>query len=79
MAISTKLAAVMVTLVGVGGSVTFGVGIGSGTTGVDFSPVGLAKAERFLVGGSYGPLKDGELERARAWGAELAALAAPIA
>ncbi len=34
----------------------------------------LTKAERFLVAGSYGPLKDGELERARAWGAELADL-----
>ncbi len=28
---------------------------------------------KFLVTGRYGPLKDGELERARAWGAELAA------
>jgi hypothetical protein len=36
----------------------------------------LVKAERFLVGGSYGPLRDGELERARAWGATLAAAAA---
>jgi hypothetical protein len=35
----------------------------------------LAKSERFIVGGSYGPLKEGELERARAWGAELADLA----
>ena len=31
-----------------------------------------AKAQKFLVKGRYGPLKDGELERARAWGAELA-------
>ena len=31
-----------------------------------------AKAERFVVKGSYGPLRDGELERAREWGAELA-------
>jgi hypothetical protein len=31
----------------------------------------LAKAERFIVAGGYGPLRDGELERARAWGAEL--------
>jgi hypothetical protein len=30
------------------------------------------KGERFLVKGSYGPLKDGELERAREWGARLA-------
>jgi hypothetical protein len=33
----------------------------------------LAKGERFIVAGSYGPMKDGELERARAWGATLAA------
>jgi hypothetical protein len=32
----------------------------------------LAKGERFVVGGAYGPLRDGELDRARAWGAELA-------
>ncbi len=32
----------------------------------------LAKAERFIVGGAYGPLRDGELERARRWGAALA-------
>jgi flavorubredoxin len=31
-----------------------------------------AKAERFVVQGKYGPLKEGELERAKAWGAELA-------
>jgi flavodoxin len=31
-----------------------------------------AKPEKFIVSGKYGPLKDGELERARAWGAELA-------
>ena len=30
-----------------------------------------AKPMRFLVEGSYGPLRDGELERARAWGATL--------
>lgn len=35
----------------------------------------LLKAERFIVSGSYGPMKDGELERARAWGAEVGALA----
>jgi flavodoxin len=35
----------------------------------------LVKAERFLVAGSYGPMKDGELERAQAWGAELAEIA----
>ena len=32
----------------------------------------LAKSERFIVGGAYGPMRDGELERARRWGAELA-------
>ena len=31
-----------------------------------------AKPMRFFVEGSYGPLRDGELERARAWGAALA-------
>jgi hypothetical protein len=30
-----------------------------------------APAEKFLVTGRYGPLKDGELERARAWGAAI--------
>jgi hypothetical protein len=32
----------------------------------------VAKAHRFVVKGSYGPLRDGELKRAREWGAELA-------
>jgi flavorubredoxin len=32
----------------------------------------VAKAHRFVVKGSQGPLRDGELERAREWGAELA-------
>ena len=32
----------------------------------------VAKAHRFVVAGAYGPLRDGELERARLWGAELA-------
>ncbi len=32
----------------------------------------LAKAQRFIVSGTYGPLRDGELERARLWGVELA-------
>ncbi len=30
------------------------------------------KARRFIVTGAYGPLKSGELDKARAWGAELA-------
>ena len=32
----------------------------------------VAKAERFIVAGAYGPVRDGELERARRWGAALA-------
>ena len=32
----------------------------------------LAPGGKFIVTGRYGPLRDGELERARAWGAELA-------
>jgi hypothetical protein len=32
----------------------------------------VAKARRFIVTGRYGPLRDGELERARLWGVELA-------
>ena len=31
-----------------------------------------AKGQRFIVQGRYGPLKAGELERAKLWGAELA-------
>jgi len=41
-----------------------------GLEGAGYRP--LAKAHRFVVEGSYGPLRDGELERAREWGAELA-------
>jgi hypothetical protein len=32
----------------------------------------LAKAQRFIVKGKCGPLRGGEVERARLWGAELA-------
>jgi hypothetical protein len=32
----------------------------------------ICRAHHFLVAGAYGPLREGELERARAWGAELA-------
>lgn len=39
-------------------------------TGAGYSCV--AKAQRFIVKGAYGPLREGELERARKWGAELA-------
>jgi hypothetical protein len=42
-----------------------------GLEGAGYPP--LAKAGRFVVTGTYGPLKDGELEHARQWGAELAA------
>ncbi|BBH69955.1 hypothetical protein ACTI_66400 [Actinoplanes sp. OR16] len=35
----------------------------------------LAAAETFAVGGVTGPLTDGEITRARRWGAELAAIA----
>jgi menaquinone-dependent protoporphyrinogen IX oxidase len=31
-----------------------------------------AKPQRFIVKGKYGPLRDGELEQAKRWGAELA-------
>jgi len=31
----------------------------------------IAKKQRFLVKGSYGPMREGELDRARAWGASL--------
>lgn len=31
-----------------------------------------AKAQKFVVDGTYGPLRDGELERARRWGMGLA-------
>ncbi|MHB1323804.1 MAG: flavodoxin family protein [Coriobacteriia bacterium] len=31
----------------------------------------LVKPERFVVRGSYGPLEEGELERARVWGVNL--------
>lgn len=33
-----------------------------------------ARPQKFLVTGTYGPLKEGELERARAWGGELGKL-----
>jgi hypothetical protein len=32
----------------------------------------VAKPQRFIVKGKYGPLREGELERAKQWGAELA-------
>ena len=39
-----------------------------------YAPV--AKAARFVVEGKYGPLREGELDRARAWGRQVAAAAA---
>jgi len=38
----------------------------------------LAASERFIVGGSYGPPRDGEIDRARSWGATLAQALAGI-
>ncbi len=32
----------------------------------------VGRNQRFIVKGAYGPLKEGEVDRARAWGAELA-------
>ena len=39
----------------------------------------VAKGARFIVNGGYGPLRDGEIEKARAWGEELAAAMATAA
>lgn len=36
----------------------------------------VAKARKFIVTGRYGPLRDGELDLARRWGADLAAVMA---
>jgi flavorubredoxin len=33
----------------------------------------IAKGQKFVVSSPYGPLREGELERARTWGGELAA------
>ena len=38
----------------------------------------IMKGEKFVVEGTYGPLRDGEIERARAWGHELAMAADPL-
>ena len=42
----------------------------SGLKRAGYHPVG--KPQRFIVKGKYGFLRDGELERARSWGTELA-------
>lgn len=34
----------------------------------------LTEPRNFLVGGTYGPLRDGELDKARSWGEQLVAL-----
>jgi hypothetical protein len=44
--------------------------IGKGLEKAGYLPV--VKGQRFVVTGKWGPLRDGELERARRWGAELA-------
>jgi flavodoxin len=44
--------------------------ISSALEQLGYTPVG--KPERFIVKGRYGPLREGELERAKAWGTELA-------
>ena len=38
----------------------------------------LARSERFLVAGAYGPLRDRELDRARRWGETLALAMAKV-
>ena len=45
-------------------------GIARALDGAGYEPI--AEAQRFIVKGRYGPLRTGELERARAWGADLA-------
>ena len=35
----------------------------------------IAKAHKFVVKDKYGPLREGEVERARQWGMELASAA----
>jgi hypothetical protein len=52
---------------------------GGATGAIDarFRKAGFATVERarkFVVKGAYGPLREGELDRARAWGRELAAI-----
>ena len=45
-------------------------GIGRELERLGYRPA--AKRQRFLIAGTYGPMRDGEIERARRWGAELA-------
>jgi hypothetical protein len=44
--------------------------IGKGLEKAGYLPI--LKGQRFVVKGKWGPLRDGELERARRWGTELA-------
>jgi hypothetical protein len=44
--------------------------IRKGLAKAGYSPVG--EEGEFIVEGTYGPMREGEIERARAWGAELA-------
>ena len=44
--------------------------IGKGLQEAGYPPV--ARPQKFVVTGKYGPLRDGEAERARRWGTELA-------
>ena len=44
--------------------------IGRGLQAAGYLP--LAPARKFIVNGAYGPLRAGEVERARQWGVELA-------
>jgi hypothetical protein len=39
----------------------------------------LVPSERFVVGGSFGPMREGELDRAREWGAAMAEKLAAVA
>jgi flavorubredoxin len=41
-------------------------------TGLEAAGYAAVEREKFMVTGRYGPLKDGEIERARAWGRKLA-------
>ncbi len=38
----------------------------------------IARAQKFIVEDKYGPLREGEVERARQWGKELAGAAVPV-
>lgn len=47
----------------------------TGTIGGELAKAGyepVAKPRKFVVKGKFGPLREGEIERAQAWGAELA-------